>query len=300
MILQKALEQRSKALQEMAAQADDDLRGGILDGARVYLSGPMDFVSSREDERRFGWRTRVSEFLLRIGTTVFDPWNKPEVSGMKHYGKEDEFTLKRRERWTYEDDDEGRGLRDSICDEFWPTLHIDLRMTDLSDFLIAYCPTNIYSVGTVHEVATARLQHKPVLMVTPRLEPSPQVEALRDHLKSSRDDKGLELLAQLEAASSDRPNPTATPSLWYMAMLGYEDYFFDGFGFDRYRRTMGWEWYEPLDGREQSSPPKRPLLPYLEQLNRKIPRRFDATAGREVENPEWLIFIEREGIQRAG
>lgn len=41
-------------------------------------------------------------------------------------------------------------------------MHIDLRMVDMSDFVIAYCPTNIYSVGTVHEIVVTREQHKPV------------------------------------------------------------------------------------------------------------------------------------------
>jgi hypothetical protein len=36
---------------------------GLLSGARVYLSGPMDFVASREEEKKFGWRARIGEFL---------------------------------------------------------------------------------------------------------------------------------------------------------------------------------------------------------------------------------------------
>jgi hypothetical protein len=298
--VQQSLKRRSEALKQDAEAKQEDSGGGILDRARVYLSGPMDFVPSREEEKANGWRTRVSEFLTqRMGTTVFDPWNKPEVSGMQHYGKEDEFTVNRRGLWTYEDDDEGRRLRDSLCEEFWPTLHIDLRMTDLADFLIAYTPTNVYSVGTVHEIATARMQHKPVLMVTPQLEPTPQLEALQSHLRSRDDADGIKLLEEMRKASSDRPNPTATPSLWYMAMLEHEDYFFDGFGFAEYFDLMKWTWYDPLDGREQRNPPKRPLLPYLESLNREIPKRFDNALGREIENPEWLIFQEPAVVRRS-
>jgi hypothetical protein len=33
-------------------------RPKLLDGARVYLSGPMDFVASREQEMKHGWRSR--------------------------------------------------------------------------------------------------------------------------------------------------------------------------------------------------------------------------------------------------
>ena len=41
----------------------------------------MDFVASREAEKKFGWRNRVSEFLQEFGVTVFDPWFKPEIQG---------------------------------------------------------------------------------------------------------------------------------------------------------------------------------------------------------------------------
>lgn len=296
MLRQEMLRNRSAAIIE-AVKSDDNVRG-ILDRARVYLSGPMDFVKSRDDEKRFGWRTRVSQFLQHYGTTVFDPWNKPNVAGLPHYGKEDEFTTKVRQEWTYADNNEGRATRDRLCDQFWPTLHIDLRMTDLADFLIAYCPTNIYSVGTVHEIATARLQHKPVLLVTPRLDSSAPLDALKAHLSGNKDKAGLKLLTELSDSSSDKPNPEAIPSLWYMAMLEHEDYFFDGFGFAAFAKEMGWPYYEPLDGREKHNPPLRPLLPYLKKLNTEIPKSYDVGTKREIENPEWLIFLERDVVQR--
>ena len=54
----------------------------LLQGARVYLSGPMDFVASRAAEKQFGWRNRVSQFLQEMCVTVFDPWFKPDVRGL--------------------------------------------------------------------------------------------------------------------------------------------------------------------------------------------------------------------------
>jgi len=56
-------------------------RAGLLQSARVYLSGPMDFVASRAAEKKLGWRNRVSEFLQAMGVAVFDPWFKPGVRG---------------------------------------------------------------------------------------------------------------------------------------------------------------------------------------------------------------------------
>src|SRR5437867_10923572 len=77
-------------------------KNGLLEGARVYLSGPMDFVASRAAEKQFGWRNRVGEFLQTMGVTVFDPWFKPDVRGLHEYGREDVKSGERiRERWNY-------------------------------------------------------------------------------------------------------------------------------------------------------------------------------------------------------
>ena len=286
---------REDALAERSAFADE--HGRILASATTYLSGPMDFVADRALEQRSGWRVRLKEFLLARGVTVYDPWAKPLVAGMEHYGKEDENSAGRRQEWTYGGTDVDRAKRDELTDHFWPTVHIDLRMVDLADFLVAYCPTNTYSVGTVHEIALARQQHKPVLMVTPRLAMS-KVAELQQHLTGQGDEVGLGLFEEMRAEAIIRPNPEATPSLWYMGMLGSEDYFFDGFGFAAYIQQMGWEPNPYLDERERELPPIRPLLPYLDQLDRAIPRRWDAARGREVENADWLIFVDDDVPER--
>ena len=275
--IDQALSDRSKRLAE---------QGNILGKTTVYLSGPMDFVADRNQEARTGWRTRISQFLKARGVKVEDPWNKPDVAGMPHYGKEDEFSNQRRAEWSYDDTPAGRITRAQLCEVYFPTLHIDLRMTDLADFIIAYCPTNTYSVGTVHEIAMARQENKPVLLVTPRLKMG-KADELQQHLQG--DEKGLQLLEQLRAEAIIRPNPGGAPSLWYMALVKSEDYFFDGFGFARYMKEMGWERNELLDAREEDLPPQRPLLPYLDQLNSAIPKSCNS-AGAEVENADWLIF----------
>ena len=265
----------------------------ILSEARVYLSGPMDFVASREVEKRTGWRSRLSQFLQKFGTTVYDPWNKPEVAGMPHYGKEDEFSTNKRYDWTYEDSPQGDRLRAELCAEFWATLHIDLRMVDTSDFLIAYCPTNIYSVGTVHEIVMARLEYKPVLFVSPPVS-FPTLDELKGYMENKGDTRGQDLLEKLVNEAPLRPNPQGIPSMWYMALIDGH-YFFDGFGFKPYMKEFDWT-PGPLDDREDRFPPKRPLLPYLEKLNGKIPVRFDLEQNKYLENPEWLIFdlLDRE------
>ena len=74
-------------------------RRNLLRGARVYLSGPMDFVASRSAERHTGWRARIGDFLGRQGATVFDPWFKPVVKGLGAYGDEDEKCFTDEDMW---------------------------------------------------------------------------------------------------------------------------------------------------------------------------------------------------------
>lgn len=275
---QAALEARSKALED---------KGHVLNDATVYLSGPMDFVASRDEEKKNGWRNRIGQFLRKYGVTVYDPWNKPQVTGMPHYGKEDEFSNQKREKWTFAASEEADRTRAELCSEFWPTLHIDLRMTDTADFLIAYVPTNIYSVGTVHEIVMARLQYKPVLFVSPPIV-FPAHDALAEHLKSQGDGRGQRLLQRLATEAPLRPNGRGIPSMWYMALIDGH-YFFDGFGFAEFRDEFDWQPSE-LDEREEKFRPQRPLLRYLANLDTKLPKRYDLEQDAYVENPDWLIF----------
>jgi hypothetical protein len=268
---------------------------GLLQGARVYLSGPMDFVASRAAEKKFGWRNRVGEFLEAAGVTVFDPWFKPEVRGLHEYGREDAKSGERiKEVWTYRSGPKGAETRSWCARQFWETLHIDLRMVDTSDFTISYCPTNIYSVGTPHEIITATVQHKPVLFVSPPIN-FPTLHELRKHLKN--DPKGAALLARLETEIPIKENPRAIPSLWYIPLVGGEN-FFDGFGFAPYRKKLGWKDEIALDEHERRHKPKRPLLPFLEKLNRKLPRKWDRKLRKFVPDDDWLLWDFQPGKKR--
>jgi hypothetical protein len=259
----------------------------LLQGARVYLSGPMDFVASRDVEAKTGWRTRIGQVLRKFGTIVFDPWNKPEVRGLHEYGKETAASAKAREAWTFEDSRAGAQSRAKLTGHYWETLHIDLRMVDTADFLIAYCPTNIYSVGTVHEIALARQERKPVLFVSPSVA-FPSYDALAKHL--AKDTVGTKLLDKLKNELPIKPNERGVPSLWYMPLVGGES-FFDGFGFQLapYRTRYGWKG-TAIDEVERRRPPVRPLLPFLESLNTRLPTKWDNKLKRFVRNDDWLLW----------
>ncbi|MFT3785295.1 MAG: hypothetical protein QM770_03905 [Tepidisphaeraceae bacterium] len=259
----------------------------LLQDARVYLSGPMDFVASRAAEKQLGWRNRVGDFLREFGVTTFDPWFKPEVRGLHEYGREDEKTTGAREHWSYAEGEEGAKKRSQCAQMFWPALHIDLRMVDTSDFVIAYCPTNIYSVGTPHEIILARQQRKPVLFVSTPVS-FPTLDLLREHLKGKEDTLALEMLKKLEAEVPIKPNPHGVPSLWYMPLIGSE-HFFDGFGFAPYRKLFGWAEI-PLDRHEERHPPTRPLLPFIEKLNERLPMKWSRQREKFVDNDDWLLW----------
>ena len=245
----------------------------------------MDFVASRALEKKLGWRNRVSEFLHAFGAIVFDPWNKPSVRGLYEYGREGLKLHQLRERWKFSRGPQGAAARAQCSDMFWETLHIDLRMVDTSDFTIAYCPTSIYSVGTPHEIALCRQQQKPVLLVSPPVT-FPALEQLRRHL--GHDATALKLLHQLETEVPIKPNPRGIPSLWYMPLVGGE-HFFDGFGFHFYRKRFNWK-LSPLDLQEQGRKLENPLLPFLERLNKALPRKWNNRVKKFVRNDDWLLW----------
>ena len=176
--------------------------------------------------------------------------------------------------------------RSKCARQFWETLHIDLRMVDTSDFSISYCPTNIYSVGTPHEIITATMQHKPVLFVSPPIV-FPTLHKLREHLRN--DPAGAELLQRLERELPIKENPSGIPHLWYVPLVGGEN-FFDGFGFAPYRRRFGWHTDIMIDHHEKQFPPKRPLLPFIESLNQRLPKKWDSKLNRFVTDDDWLLW----------
>jgi hypothetical protein len=171
-------------------------------------------------------------------------------------------------------------------------------MEDTSDFVVCYCPTNVYSVGTPHEIILAREQRKPVLFVSPYVE-FPALAELRAHL--AKDRTGKALLKKLEAEVPIIENPNASPSLWYMPLVGGE-HFFDGFGFAGYRTEFRWGKI-PLDEQEERHPPKNPLLPFLHDLNRRLPVKWDRARKAFGPNDDWILWDLRrrdEGAQVAG
>ncbi len=193
----------------------------ILSGTRIYLSGPMDFVGSRVIEKYLGWRAIVTPILKALEMTVLDPWNKPKVKGHKDYGKEGITPEKGRYEKDFWVNKETRARFEL---DFWETVHIDCRMVDVADSLLAFVPTNIYSVGTVHEIVLGRNQFKPVLLVSPPISYDyfPALKNLGEEERKALKFYGL------------KENPQGIPSQWYGNVVGGNN-LFDGFGWEDMR-----------------------------------------------------------------
>jgi hypothetical protein len=120
-----------------------------LKNQRVYLAGAMDRVA----DRGAGWRALITPFLQNLGVTVFNPLNKPS-----DLGAEDEDTHRRKVLLKEEGDYEG------FSDIMKTVRAIDLRLVDISDFLVVNLDLNTHPCGTLEEIFLANRSKKPVVV----------------------------------------------------------------------------------------------------------------------------------------
>jgi nucleoside 2-deoxyribosyltransferase len=125
---------------------------GRLNNHRVYLAGPIDHA----DDDGVAWRQKLSPYLKKMGLTILDPTDKPvsqcrynEVGAEKDHIQK----LKKLKRW-----DELRNLAKEI-------VLVDLRMVEVSDFMIAYVDKDIHLCGTFDEIFESLRRRKPTLIV---------------------------------------------------------------------------------------------------------------------------------------
>lgn len=120
-----------------------------LKNQRVYLAGAMD----RVPDRGAGWRAEITPFLKEMGLVVFNPLNKPT-----DLGKEDHDThlLKRRLK--------GEARYDELSELMKTIRAIDLRLVDISDFLVVNLDINTHPCGTLEEIFLANRSKKPVVI----------------------------------------------------------------------------------------------------------------------------------------
>jgi nucleoside 2-deoxyribosyltransferase len=120
-----------------------------LENQRVYLAGAMDRVADRGN----GWRDNITPFLENLGVIVFNPIKKPTV-----VGQEDEVTHKLKIKLKQEKS------YDELSSIMKIIRSVDLRLVDISDFLIVNLDLDIHPCGTYEEIFWANRQKKPIIV----------------------------------------------------------------------------------------------------------------------------------------
>lgn len=121
---------------------------------RVYLGGPIDFCKNKGKS----WRKEITPILHQYGLKVLDPTNKPTPIAREE--SSEYFALKAKLRLEEK--------YDELAEIMKPIRNIDLRMCDISDFLIVYLDISIQSCGTWEELFISNKQKKPILVVCPQ------------------------------------------------------------------------------------------------------------------------------------
>lgn len=120
-----------------------------LKNQRCYLAGAMDRVPDRGKT----WRQYITPFLQSIGVTVLDPLRKPTNLGLENDDTV-HYKLKLKKEKNY---DELSKLMKEIR-------AVDLRMVDISDFLVVNLNIETHPCGTLEEIFWANRQKKPILI----------------------------------------------------------------------------------------------------------------------------------------
>ena len=130
-----------------------------LKNTRCYLAGAIE----KESYSGSQWREKVKSDLSNLGIHWLDPTKKPTTVGIED--SETALSLRRARN------DLNGTLVKSLMK---PIRHVDLRMIDISDFVIVRIEPSLPTFGTHEEVDRAINQNKPVLiMVEGGLEVAP-------------------------------------------------------------------------------------------------------------------------------
>lgn len=120
-----------------------------LKNQRAYLAGAMD----RVPDRGATWRDNITPFLTNMGITVFNPITKPTNLGLEDTDTHNIKTkLKSQKRY------------DELSQMMKTIRAVDLRLVDMSDFLIVNLDINTHPCGTLEEIFWANRQKKPIII----------------------------------------------------------------------------------------------------------------------------------------
>ncbi len=120
-----------------------------LKNTRAYLAGPIDRVADDGET----WRRQIRHHLIDLDIIWLDPLHKPIDLGA-------EDSESRRQRRV----NKLAGEFDLVADEMMQIRDIDIRLVNISDFLIVYIDIEVHAAGTYEELFLANSQNKPVLV----------------------------------------------------------------------------------------------------------------------------------------
>lgn len=120
----------------------------VLNKTKCYLIGAMQY--------QFGgkWRDYVETEMAKIGVTCFNPYKKPFLKAMPEDEDARADLLERMKNGSYE----------YVHDYMRKVRACDLKLVDISDFLIAYIDPNIPTIGSIEEISVANRAKRPIFM----------------------------------------------------------------------------------------------------------------------------------------
>ena len=120
-----------------------------LNKQRVYLAGAID----RVPDRGTTWRSEITPFLDDLGLTIFNPITKPTDVGLED---QDSHAIKAKLK--------SQKRYDELSSMMKVIRSVDLRLVDISDFMIVNLDLEIHPCGTLEEIFWANRQKKPILI----------------------------------------------------------------------------------------------------------------------------------------
>jgi hypothetical protein len=117
--------------------------------SRAYLCGAMDRVA----DGGIAWRENLKTQLEDLKINWMDPCHKPIDIGI-----EDLENREQRRRWKQ------AGRFDLVANDIKVIRCVDLRLVDLSDFLVVNLDMEVHACGTYEELFLANRQKKPIVV----------------------------------------------------------------------------------------------------------------------------------------
>lgn len=126
-----------------------DGRPNRLKGMRGYLAGAMDRVA----DGGIAWRINLQEALADLEVVWLDPTCKPIEIGVEDMENR-EYRRRMKEAEGY----------DSVQADMKIIRSVDLRMVDLSDFLVINIDLDVHQCGTYEELFLGNREKKPLII----------------------------------------------------------------------------------------------------------------------------------------